>query len=1006
MAFTVLICAVYCVAVYCGYNAVFVQKSATAYPASEKTFKTAAVLLLLLAAGIRIYFAVQDYYFPTDVNNFKAWGAAAVSHGWKNVYFTGMFLDYPPGYIYILSLLYGITNLFSADLYSTAATAIFKIPAMAADFALAFLLYRLCSDNGFEKNKSAFVAFVYLFMPTVVLNSSVWGQIESWYLFFVLLSFRFAQQDKTLPAAASYAWALITKPQAIMFGPVLMFWIIKRKSFREFFKAIFSGALFFYLMALPFCQSPTEILWLAQKYVNTVNGYGYYTVNGFNLYYILGLNWVALKGGTMSLINPAVVAASVALCGYIILKKHGYSGFYTAAAVTICLIFCLCTMMHERYIWPCCVMCLFAFAATGQKALLPFGVAFGCLNYLNSHWAMAMYTGPFAVHQPPAVAVSWATCLLTAVFVAWTVYTTKKETKMSFKKLLKPNITVAAVTVIYALFALFHLGSTKAPQTFFSATEDNYYFTVEFDKPVHLGSIYTYSGIGDQFSEPECQKLPGDFEISLSADGKNFDVSCDIGDMSVYTWKSTIPDTSGYPHGVKAVRVRAKFLYNVLYEIAFFDTEGNLVKGTLAENSSTNPYSAANAFDEQDTVPADTSYFGSMYFDEIYHGRTAYEQLKGYTIYETTHPPLGKILISIGISLFGMTPFGWRIVGALCGVAMLPIIYLLVNTLCQNRMAGCLAATLLALDFMHLTQTRIATVDTYVVLFVLLTFLFMARWHNTPWGDKKGWLNLALSGVFMGCAVASKWNGAYPMVALAVLFFISLGFKYKGCEKTKAYKALVVKTLLLCCVFFVAVPLVIYSASYIPVIHADSFADYLHQLVQYQIHMYDYHSNLVADHFFSSMWYSWPFNLKPIWYSITEKGALASSISAFGNPAIWVLTPFAALYCLIAGIKNKSISHLFASLGWLSAYLPWVMVTRLCFIYHYFPCAVFGIIAIALAAKDICSTRSAFKKAVFAYLFVCLVMFIVFLPVTTGIWVNREYLDFLEFLPDWHFVNL
>jgi DNA replication protein len=106
------------------------------------------------------------------------------------------------------------------------------------------------------------------------------------------------------------------------------------------------------------------------------------------------------------------------------------------------------------------------------------------------------------------------------------------------------------------------------------------------------------------------------------------------------------------------------------------------------------------------------------------------------------------------------------------------------------------------------------------------------------------------------------------------------------------------------------------------------------------------------------------------------------------------------------GIKNKEVPYLFAGLGWLSAYAPWVMVTRLCFIYHYFPCAVFGIVAMALAAKDICTAKPQTKKAVGFYLALCLVLFVIFLPVTTGVPASREYLDFLEFLPQWHFVNL
>lgn len=66
----------------------------------------------------------------------------------------------------------------------------------------------------------------------------------------------------------------------------------------------------------------------------------------------------------------------------------------------------------------------------------------------------------------------------------------------------------------------------------------------------------------------------------------------------------------------------------------------------------------------------------STYFDEIYHARTAWEHLNGVYPYEITHPPLGKIIISIGIALFGMTPFGWRFSGTLFGVLMLPVIYI------------------------------------------------------------------------------------------------------------------------------------------------------------------------------------------------------------------------------------------------------------------------------------------------------------------------------------------
>ena len=165
----------------------------------------------------------------------------------------------------------------------------------------------------------------------------------------------------------------------------------------------------------------------------------------------------------------------------------------------------------------------------------------------------------------------------------------------------------------------------------------------------------------------------------------------------------------------------------------------------------------------------------------------------------------------------------------MCGIVMLPVIYLLCVTLSGSSLCGIIACALTACDFMHLTQTRIATVDTYVVLFVLLTFLFMAKYHKTTFGNRKTeWLYLLLSGLFMGCSIASKWNGAYPMVGLALFFFISLIYKFKNSEKSSADKKYVLQTVLFCFAAFVAVPVAVYTLSFIPVIKYISYCCILH----------------------------------------------------------------------------------------------------------------------------------------------------------------------------------
>ena len=1022
--------------------------------------KTAAVLLLA-ALAVRVYFGFGDYFFTYDMNCFKAWGSYARDLGFKNLYGNDFFLDYPPGYMYVLALLDGMRSVLRLSYDSLGANFIFKLPAIIADFGCAAVIYlfakentaaQTCSticrkgqpesaersgadasvnctystaggtrdsigdqnggsssigisgiDNPFRlcRNTPAFLAIAWLFAPNIIFNSSVWGQIESWFIFFLGLCLYFAYKNRTAFAAVAYAAALVTKPQALLFGPVLLFWIVKRRNIKDLFVSLGVGAASFYLMVLPFCKGFTKVGWLFDLYKGTFAGYDNFTVNGFNLYYFLGLNWKSLDtvAGAES-INTVVICLVIALVAYIVLFAKGNSGFFAAAAVSISVMFAFCTMMHERYIYPAVLFCVMSYIARGRKFYLLFAAVISCLNYINSSWVMAMYYQTFDLNTNAEKAASLCAVVAVAGLLCCTLYDIAKEGNLPLTKLKNSKIIVGLITALYTFFALFMLGANYAPQTFYQSTDEDFSFRVHFDSPAEIGSVYVFSGLGDEFLEPAGRKVCGEFEVFTSTDNQNFDYLWNIEDQSVYTWKEYHADVTA-----STVLVQAKYAGSVLGEIIFCDKAGNVLNGTLDAIESTNPYGAEFALDEGDTKPAGTGYYNSMYFDEIYHGRTAYEQLEGYSIYETTHPPLGKILISIGIKLFGMTPFGWRIIGAVCGAAMIPLIYMLAAALTKNSFCGVVASALLACDFMHFTQTRIATVDTYVVLFMLLTFLFMARYHNTAFGDKKEWLCLLLSGTFMGCCVASKWNGAYPMVGLAVFLFISLFCKYRSSEKTDADKTRAVKTILFCFIAFVAVPAAIYTASFIPVIKADSLADYLYQFVQYQKHMFDYHANLEAEHFFSSMWYTWPFSIKPIWYAISESGNMVSTISAFGNPVIWALTPFAALYCLVAGVKGKKLSHLFVALGWLSSYLPWVMVSRLCFIYHYFPCAVFGIAAMAMAAADLVKIRPKFKNAVWIYVGLCAVLFVIFLPVTSGIPTPKWYIEALEILPQWYFVN-
>jgi Gpi18-like mannosyltransferase/predicted membrane-bound dolichyl-phosphate-mannose-protein mannosyltransferase len=121
-------------------------------------------------------------------------------------------------------------------------------------------------------------------------------------------------------------------------------------------------------------------------------------------------------------------------------------------------------------------------------------------------------------------------------------------------------------------------------------------------------------------------------------------------------------------------------------------------------------------------------------FDEIYYARAAEEYLQHKEIFEFTHPPLTKLVITASTLLFGGlshgglghggdTSFGWRFLNLVIGALMVPVIYLFAKRLLGSTLFASVAAGLLLFDGFHFTQSRIATPE-ITVAFLSLTTLY------------------------------------------------------------------------------------------------------------------------------------------------------------------------------------------------------------------------------------------------------------------------------------------
>ena len=542
----------------------------------------------------------------------------------------------------------------------------------------------------------------------------------------------------------------------------------------------------------------------------------------------------------------------------------------------------------------------------------------------------------------------------------------------------RDGLPLTLLTLVYALAAFWNLGDTRAPQTVRSLDGES--AVVDLGGGHTVSRVLLYTGIGQ-----------GGYTFEFSPDGERWLPAADFqqGHASLLKWQeldlSQAPETP-----VRCIRITGSGGAE-LGELAVYDESGAMLPITS---------DCPELCDEQALVPAEPSYLNSSYFDEIYHARTAWEHLRGIYPYEVSHPPLGKLLLSVGIALFGMTPFGWRFMGTLFGVLMLPIMYLFAKKLFGGRLVPFCCTAIFAADFMHFTQTRIATIDTYAVFFILLMYLFMWLFVST---DR--WRYLALSGLFFGLGAASKWTCLYAGAGLGVIWLIYWLLKGKRADAGAFFK-----NVLFCLVFFVLLPGLIYYLAYWPYALAEGIRSpfdrgYLNIVLENQKFMFTYHSGVTAEHPYASRWYYWILNIRPILYYLKYfPDGSRSSFGAWLNPALcWAgLLALFVLGYMALGRRDRKAGFLL--IGYLAQLLPWVFIRRITFEYHYFPSSVFLILALGYVFS-LMGRRERWR--VLGLTGLCAGLFLLFYPALSGARVdNATASALLQWLPTWPFVRI
>lgn len=567
-------------------------------------------------------------------------------------------------------------------------------------------------------------------------------------------------------------------------------------------------------------------------------------------------------------------------------------------------------------------------------------------------------------------------------------------------------LVMLVVVAVYAVVAFVNLGSGSAPQSFYTFTEENSQVTIDLGQTQRLSGIMYYTGL-----------YPGSYDLEYSVNGSNWmalknpePTEDENGELDSTPMPQSYADlfkwqyakVSGEVFRTRFLRISARSLPMELGELALYDENGVLIDVSGVDSV---------LLDEQDTVPESPSWYNSMYFDEIYHGRTAYEHIKNVEPYEITHPPLGKELIALGISIFGMNPFGYRFMGTFFGVLMLIPLYIFIKQLFGKTKVALCGTVIFAFEFMHFTQTRIATIDTYGVFFTLLAFMFLWRWAAAPYdrGLKKTWPDLLLAGLSFGLGCACKWTVLYAGVGLAALWLLRVILKYRARGLT-GYGGELCLTVLLSVVFFVILPVIVYVLSYLPYGFARGMTfpemlvrgDYYQLVWDNQVYMFTYHNGVHQAHPYSSRWYQWLFDLRPILYYLEYTDTTKYALGAFNSPLVSWGGLAAILAMVPAFFKRRNPAAIVIWIGYLCQLIPWVIITRTTFAYHYFGSSLFLVLAICFVLDELITRDPKNSKLAYGYAGLEVGLFALFYPVLTGVAAGTDYcLRVLKWLPGW-----
>lgn len=337
--------------------------------------KTNMRIIFMILLGLAIYVRMSMFkYVSGDYTDYlKVWidkmrqyrGMEALS---KNIG------NYNPPYMYILFII----SKFKLDsLY------LIKYISVVFDCLIAVYIFKMVYKFKTQKSFLPFISFfVFLLLPTVILNSSMWGQCDSIYALFCLMGLYYTLNNKKYLGIILFSTAFCFKLQSIFILPIILVFIFKEE---YNIKHLILFPIIFFIELLPaiFCGRPLNEIFMI--YFNQADYVKFLSANSPSLYSFVDNT----SSNYEALYLPSLLFAAVVMLLFICLTYFFKDAIENRKYIEICFVLTLIIpyllpKMHERYFYLAEIFSLL-YVCLNNKGwyILPMTVIASLLGYRN-----------------------------------------------------------------------------------------------------------------------------------------------------------------------------------------------------------------------------------------------------------------------------------------------------------------------------------------------------------------------------------------------------------------------------------------------------------------------------------------------------------------------------------------------------------------------------------------------------------------------------------------------